>query len=127
MLGQDIPKLGKNVGLTLDYEGLKKFSIDSPVRWEHCGHPVPEMEPDTEHRQCPHEGEEPHNYPDCEDRWEAADEKPQGLQLHQVPTSGLATAVSLRNTNLKENFNTVKTGLTKLKHWVKKIKGAQIK
>jgi hypothetical protein len=33
------------------------------------------MEPDTEHRQCPHEGEEPHDYPDGEDRWEAVDEK----------------------------------------------------
>ncbi len=62
-------KQGKNVGL-----GLNKFSVDSPVRWEHCGYPVPEMKPDTEHRQCPHEGEEPHDYPDGEDRWEAVDE-----------------------------------------------------
>ncbi len=85
------------------------------------------MEPDTEHRQCPHEGEEPHNYPDCEDRWKAVDEQAQSLQLHQVPASGLTTAVSLRYTNLKEKFNTVKTGLLKLMRWVNEIKGAQIK
>jgi hypothetical protein len=85
------------------------------------------MEPDTEHRQCPHEGEEPHNYPDGEDRWEAVDEKTQRLQLHQVPASGLTTAVSLRDTNLKEKINTVKTGLTKPMHWVNETKGAQIK
>jgi hypothetical protein len=85
------------------------------------------MEPDTEHRQCPHKGEEPHNHPDGEDRWKAADKEPQRLQLHQVPASGLTTAVSLGYTNLKEKFNTVKTGLTKLKHWVNETKGAQIK
>jgi hypothetical protein len=61
------------------------------------------MESDTEHRQCPHEGEEPHNYPDGEDRWEAVDEKAKSLQLHQVPASGLTTAVSLCYANLKEN------------------------
>jgi hypothetical protein len=82
--------------------GLNKFDIDSPVRWEHCGHPVPEMESDTEHRQCPHEGEEPHDYPDGEDWWEAVDKESQGLQLHQVPAPGLTTAVSLCYTNLQE-------------------------
>jgi hypothetical protein len=83
------------------------------------------MKPDTEHRQCPHEGKEPHNHPDGEDRWKAAEEKPQRLQLHQVPAPGLTTAVSFRNTNLKEKiFYTVKTGLIKLKHRVKDIKGA---
>ncbi len=85
------------------------------------------MEADTEHRQCPHEGEEPHNYPDCEDRWEAVDKKSKGLQLHQVPASGLTTAVSLRYTNLKEKINTVKAGLFNLMRWVNKTKGAQIK
>jgi hypothetical protein len=71
MLGQNIPKPGQEWGFSTGLSGLKRFSIDSPVRWEHCGYPVPEMEPDTEHRQCPHEGEKPHNYPDGEDRWEA--------------------------------------------------------
>ncbi len=85
-----------NTGLA----GFNKFSIDSPVRWEHCGYPVPEMEPDTEHRQCPHEGEEPHNYPDDEDWWEAGDEEAQGLQLHQVPVSGLTTTVTFSDANL---------------------------
>jgi hypothetical protein len=84
------------------------------------------MEADTEHRQCPHEGEEPHNYPDCEDRWEAVDEEAKGLQLHQVPASGLTTAVSFRYTNLKEKVNTVKTGLLKLMRWVTEIKGAKM-
>jgi hypothetical protein len=65
------------------------------------------MEADTEHRQCPHEGEEPHNYPDSEDRWETVDEEAKGLQLHQVPASGLTTAVSFRDANLKEKMNTV--------------------
>jgi hypothetical protein len=66
-------KKGQECGLNTRLLGLNKFSIDSPVRWEHCGYPVPEMEPDTEHRQCPHEGEEPHDYPDDEDWWEAVD------------------------------------------------------
>jgi hypothetical protein len=95
-------KTGQECGFNTGLLGLNKFSINSPVRWEHCGHPVPEMESDMEHRQCPHEGEEPHNYPDGEDRWEAVDQKTQRLQLHQVPASGLTTAVSLCYTNLKE-------------------------
>jgi hypothetical protein len=33
------------------------------------------MIPDTEHRQCPHQAKEPHNYPDHEDRWEAVEKK----------------------------------------------------
>jgi hypothetical protein len=36
---------------------------------------VPEVKPDTEHRQCPHEGEEPHDYPDSEDQWKTVDEE----------------------------------------------------
>jgi hypothetical protein len=62
------------------------------------------MEPDTEHRQCPHEGEEPHDYPDHEDWWEAVDKEAQGLQLHQVPVPGLTTTVTLGYTYLKEPF-----------------------
>jgi hypothetical protein len=55
---------------------------------------------DTEHRQCPHEGEEPHNYPDDEDRWEAVEKKAQSLKLHQVPVPGSTTTVTFGNTNL---------------------------
>jgi hypothetical protein len=33
------------------------------------------MVPDTKHRQCPHEGKEPHDYPDNEDWWEAVNEE----------------------------------------------------
>ncbi len=87
---------------------------------------MPEVEPDTEHRQCPHKGEEPHNYPDGEDRWEAVDEKAKGLQLHQVPASGLTTAVSLRYTNLKNKLNTVKAGLLNLMRWITGTKGAKM-
>jgi hypothetical protein len=61
---------------------------------------MPEMIPDTEHRQCPHEGEEPHNYPDDEDRWEAVDEEAQSLKLHQVPVSGSMTTITFGDTNL---------------------------
>jgi hypothetical protein len=68
-------KTGQKCGINAGLARFNKFRIDSPVRWEHCGYPVPEMEPDTEHRQCPHEGEEPHNYPDDEDWWEAGDEE----------------------------------------------------
>ncbi len=63
---------------------------------------MPEVKPDMEHRQCPHEGEEPHDYPDGEDWWEAVDKESKSLQLHQVPASGLTTAVSLCYANLKE-------------------------
>ncbi len=72
---RNIPKTGQEGGFSTGLLGLKKYGIDSPVRWEHCGYPVPEMEPDTEHRQCPHKGEEPHDYPDGEDWWKAVDEK----------------------------------------------------
>jgi hypothetical protein len=58
------------------------------------------MVPDTEHRQSPHEGEEPHDYPDNEDRWEAVNEKAKSLQLHQVPVPGSTTTVTFGNTNL---------------------------
>jgi hypothetical protein len=91
--------MGKG-GINMGLARFNKLSIDSPVRWEHCGYPVPEVIPDTEHRQCPHEGEEPHNYPDDEDRWEAVDEEAQGLQLHQVPVPGSTTTVTFGNTNL---------------------------
>jgi hypothetical protein len=59
------------------------------------------MEPDTEHRQCPHKGEEPHDYPDNEDRWEAVDEEAKSLQLHQVPVPGSTAAVTFGDTYLK--------------------------
>jgi hypothetical protein len=65
------------------------------------------MEPDTEHRQCPHEGEEPNDYPDGEDWWKTVDEEAQGLQLHQVPASGLTTTVSLGYTYLKNRLNRI--------------------
>jgi hypothetical protein len=99
---KNIPKPGQECGFSMGLLGLNTSSIDSPVRWEHCGYPVPEMEPDTEHRQCPHKGEEPHDYPDSEDRWKTVDEEAQRLQLHQVPAPGLTTTVSLCYTNLKE-------------------------
>ncbi len=67
-------KIGQKCGINIGLARFNKFSIDSPVRWEHCGYPVPEMISDTEHRQCPHKGEEPHDYPDDEDWWEAVDE-----------------------------------------------------
>jgi hypothetical protein len=95
-----VPENWAKCGINTGLERLNKFSIDSPVRWEHCGHPVPEMVSDTEHRQCPHQGEEPHNYPDDEDRWEAIDEEAKSLQLHQVPVSGSATPISLSDANL---------------------------
>jgi hypothetical protein len=59
------------------------------------------MIPNTEHRQCPHKREEPHNYPDHEDRWEAVDKKTQSLQLHQVPVPGSATPITFSDANLK--------------------------
>ena len=58
------------------------------------------MEADTEHRQCPHEGEEPHDYPDGEDRWEAVDDEAKSLKFHQVPISGLTTTVTFSDANL---------------------------
>ncbi len=62
---------------------------------------MPEVIPDTEHQQCPHQAEEPHNYPDHEDWWEAVEYEAQGLQLHQVPVPGSTTPVTLSDTNLK--------------------------
>jgi hypothetical protein len=59
------------------------------------------MIPDTEHRQCPHQGEEPHNYPDDEDWWDAVEKEAKSLQLHQVPVSGTTAPVTLSYTNLK--------------------------
>jgi hypothetical protein len=61
------------------------------------------MIPDTEHRQCPHEGEEPHDYPDNKDRWEAVDEEAKSLQLHQVPVPGSTAAVTFGNANLNRS------------------------
>ncbi len=58
------------------------------------------MKPDTEHWQCPHKGEEPHDYPDHEDRWEAVDKEAESLQLHQVPVPGSTAAVTFGDTNL---------------------------
>jgi hypothetical protein len=49
-----VPENWAKGGINTGLERLNKFSIDSPVRWEHCGYPVPEMVSDTEHRQCPH-------------------------------------------------------------------------